>query len=111
MSRGPLKYTCGRSLDRKADGRFRLAAADSRCGPATALTYTAKGDSFAAGKPRLWTETRLRGIGNSSNYDLAPDGNRLAAFVAADASVEKPPTHLTFPLNFFDELRRKAPGS
>ena len=74
-----------------------------------AVTYTAKGDSFAAGKPRLWTETRLRGIGNFSNYDLAPDGKRLAAFVANDASAEKPPTHLTFLLNFFDELRRKSP--
>ena len=76
-----------------------------------AVTYTAKGDSFAAGKPRLWTETRLGNTGTFSNYDLAPDGKRLAAIVAADASVEKPPTHLTFPLNFFDELRRKAPGS
>ena len=75
-----------------------------------AVTYTAKGDSFAAGKPRLWTETRLGGIGNFSNYDLAPDGKRLAAFVANDANGEKPPTHLTFLLNFFDELRRKAPA-
>ncbi len=74
-----------------------------------AVTYTAKGDSFAAGKPRLWTETRLRGIANFYTYDLAPDGKRLAAFVANDASAEKPPTHLTFLLNFFDELRRKAP--
>jgi hypothetical protein len=44
-----------------------------------------------------------------SNYDLAPDGKRLAAFVADDAEVEKLPTHLTFLLNFYDELRRKAP--
>ena len=58
-----------------------------------AVSYTAKGDSFAAGKPRLWTETRLRGFGNFYNYDLAPDGKRLAAFVANDASAEKPPTH------------------
>jgi hypothetical protein len=66
-------------------------------------------DSFAAGKPRLWTETRLRSFGVLSNYDLAPDGKRLAAFVAYDANGEKPITHLTFLLNFFDELRRKVP--
>jgi hypothetical protein len=76
-----------------------------------AAGYTTKGDSFAAGKPRAWTETRLRDIGGSSNYDLAPDGKRLAAFVADDANGEKPPTHLTFLLNFFDELRRRPPAT
>ena len=74
-----------------------------------AVSYTAKGDSFEAGKPRVWTETRLRSSGALSNYDLAPDGKRLAAFVADDANGEKPITQLTFLLNFFDELRRKAP--
>ena len=74
-----------------------------------AAAYTAKGDSFAAGKPRLWTETRLRATGTFANYDLAPDGKRLAAIVADDANAEKPATHLTFLLHFFDELRRKAP--
>jgi hypothetical protein len=75
-----------------------------------AVSCTAKGDSFAAGRPRLWTEARLVNS-RLTNYDLAPDGKRLAAFVADDAKVEKPPTHLTFLLNFFDELRRRAPAS
>jgi hypothetical protein len=74
-----------------------------------AATYTAKGDSFVAGKPQVWTETRVRDIGNFPNYDLAPDGKRLAVFVADNDASEKPPTHLTFLLNFFDELRRRAP--
>lgn len=74
-----------------------------------AVSYTAKGDSFTAAKPRLWTETRLRLFGSYSNYDLAPDGKRLAAMVADDANGDKPSTHLTFLLNFFDELRRRAP--
>jgi WD40 repeat protein len=77
-----------------------------------AAGYTAKGDSFAAGKPRVWTDARLHRLGTTfSNYDLAPDGKRLAAFLADDANGEKPPTHLTFLLNFFDELRRRAPAS
>jgi eukaryotic-like serine/threonine-protein kinase len=75
-----------------------------------AVSYTAKGDSFAAGKPRVWSETRLRDTLIYSNYDLAPDGKRLAAFVADDANGDKAPTHLTFLLNFFDELRRRAPA-
>jgi hypothetical protein len=74
-----------------------------------AVGYTAQGGSFTAGKPRVWTETRLRGPGAPSNYDLAPDGNRLAALLGDDANGDKPLTHLTFLLNFFDELRRKVP--
>jgi Tol biopolymer transport system component len=76
-----------------------------------AVSYTAQGDSFAAGKPQVWTEVRLRSLTTPSNYDLAPDGKRLAAMVADDGNADKPPTHLTFLLNFFDELRRKAPSS
>lgn len=74
------------------------------------VAYTAKGNSFAAGKPRVWTETRLRSTALSSNYDLAPDGKRLVAFVADETNRDKPPTHLTILLHFFDELRRRAPA-
>jgi Tol biopolymer transport system component len=88
------------------DGELLFETSDQRV---MAVGYTAKGDSFTAGKPRLWTETRLR-TSNYSNYDLAPDGKRLAAMVADNATGDKPLTHLTFLLNFFDELRRRAPG-
>jgi hypothetical protein len=74
-----------------------------------AVDYTAKGDSFTAGKPQVWAEARLRNLAPYSNYDLAPDGKCLAAFLGDDANGEKPLTHLTFLLNFFDELRRKVP--
>jgi hypothetical protein len=75
-------------------------------GRVMAVGYTAKGDSFAAGNPRAWSETRLQAIiGNTSNYDLAPDGKRLAALLASEEA-----THPTFLLNFFDELRRRAPA-
>jgi hypothetical protein len=49
------------------------------------------------------------GAGPPGRNDLAPDDKRLAAFVADDASGDKPPTHLTFLINFFDQLRRRAP--
>src|SRR5579864_332554 len=68
-----------------------------------AANYTATGDSFAAGKPRLWSETHLRYVGAFSTFDLAPDGKRLAVLDADDANGDKLPTHLTFLLNFFDE--------
>ena len=36
-----------------------------------------------------------------------PDGKRMAAFVSDTTDEkQKPPTHLTFLLNFFDELQR-----
>ena len=57
----------------------------------------------------MWTEARLRNPGNLPHYDLAPDGKRIAAELAERAIAEKPPTHLTFLLNFSDELRRRAP--
>ena len=98
----------GRSPRWSRDGRELLFQTKDR--RVMAVSYTAKGDSFAAGKPRLWTETRLRPSGNLSAYDLAPDGKRLAAIVDDDADGEKLPTHLTFLLHFFDELRRKAPA-
>ncbi len=90
------------------DGRELLfETADRRV---MAVSYAAKGDSFAAGKPRVWSETRLQAlVGYTSNYDLAPDGKRLAAMLDV-ASGGRPPTHLTFLLNFSDELRRRAPA-
>jgi Tol biopolymer transport system component len=75
-------------------------------GRVMAVGYTARGDSFAPGKLRVWSETRLQPIlGSNTNYDLAPDGKRLAAILADDEA-----THLTFLLNFSDELRRRAPA-
>ncbi len=80
-----------------------------------AVSYTTsrspQGDTFSANTPRVWSAVALIPMGNFPNYDLAPDGKRIAAFLpSGDAASEKPLTHLTFLLNFFDKLRRKAPG-
>lgn len=79
-------------------------------GRVMAAEYEAKGDTFAAGKPRVWTEARMSYFGVYPTYDLAPDGKRLAAIVADDTDAGKLPTSLTFLLNFGDELRRMAPA-
>jgi serine/threonine protein kinase/roadblock/LC7 domain-containing protein len=72
--------------------------------------YTTTGDSFIAEKPRLWTDRPIRNLG-IINRDLAPDGKRFAVFPASDAKDEEKGTvHVTFLLNFFDELRRRAPA-
>jgi serine/threonine-protein kinase len=70
-----------------------------------AVGYVVKGDSFEAGKPRVWSDRRLQSI-FKSNLALAPDGKHFAVFEASEAKVAP---HLGFLLNFGDELRRKLP--
>ena len=75
-----------------------------------AASYTGKADSFAADKPRLWSNTQIREPAGISNLDLAPDGKRFAVFPRPDANGErKGSVHVTVLLNFFDELRRRVP--
>jgi len=73
--------------------------------------YTAKVDSFAAGKPRLWSEKKLADLGlvGSGNYDVAPDGKRIAAVMPAEGpEVQQAQNHVIFLQNFFDEVRRRT---
>jgi serine/threonine-protein kinase len=79
------------------------------------VSYTVKGDSFAADKPRAWAEARLairpRGIaGNTGrNFDPHPDGERFAVALAPpESDVKQDKVILIF--NFFDELKRLAPA-
>jgi hypothetical protein len=74
--------------------------------------YTGKGDSFAAGKPRVWSETRLPNTGFNPNCDLAPDGKLIVALMRAESPEDqKAQNHVIFLQNFFDEVRRRtAPG-
>ena len=72
--------------------------------------YKVAGDSFMPDKPHLWSDQRLQNLGGALNYDLAPDGKRFAIFPELKAPAEeKGSVHMTFLLNFFDELRRRAP--
>ena len=73
-------------------------------------TYQTKGDSFAADKPRVWSNTKLANVGLNGNYDLAPDGKRIAALMPGDtAQGQQVQNHVIFLMNFFDELRRRVP--
>jgi serine/threonine-protein kinase len=75
-----------------------------------AATYTAKGDSFAADKPRSWSNTQIMDLFGTGiwNLDLSPDGKRFAVFPDATAE-QKGSVHVTVLLNFLDELRRRVP--
>jgi hypothetical protein len=71
-----------------------------------AIEYAAKTGSFDAGPPKVWSDRTLR----NRNFAIDPDGKRLAIAISADEFSEKPETHVVFVLNFFEELRKKAPA-
>jgi eukaryotic-like serine/threonine-protein kinase len=77
-----------------------------------AVDFELKNESFVAGKPHVWSEQKLQDDGGYLNYDVAPDGKRLAIFPDIVVSNgEKGNVRMTFLLNLFDELRRRAPVS
>jgi Tol biopolymer transport system component len=72
-----------------------------------AVSYTAKGDTFVADKPRVWLAKFTQ-----TEFDVSPDGKRLVAIVPTQSSAPPQLEHeVVFLQNFFDELRRRAPGS
>jgi serine/threonine-protein kinase len=77
------------------------------------VDYTAKGDTFTPGKPRMWSGTPTQTAGGNSfvPIDLAPDGKHFAIFPMPQVTDEKGSVHVTFLFNFFDELRRRMPAA
>ncbi len=72
--------------------------------------YTAKADTFVASKPRVWSDKNLYAPTSDENFDLLGDGARIAAVLPQQSTDETTGSvHVTFLLNFFDELRRRAP--
>jgi serine/threonine protein kinase len=76
-----------------------------------AVSYTVKGDTFAAEKPRVWIAKLGSGIANFAQWDLAPDGKRVAVLTPAESEEAPKQEHeIVMLLNFFDELRRRVPA-
>jgi serine/threonine-protein kinase len=76
-----------------------------------AADYTASADSFAAGKPTVWSPTSLIYMGGNCPYDLAADGKRFAVNLYPGGTAEReqrPVDSVSIILNFFDELRRRV---
>ena len=40
-------------------------------------SYRAKGDTFIAEKPRVWSDKQRIGVPNKQDFDLASDGTRM----------------------------------
>ena len=73
------------------------------------VEYTAKGESFNAGRPRQWAPATIARTGLFAPLDLAPEGKRFVVLRAGgdQPGDDKTTVHLTVLLNYFDELRRK----
>ena len=70
--------------------------------------YRVNGGSFQADSPRLWSQRRLGDTGVLPNFDVAPDGRRVAALLpVASPAEQQAQNHVTFLMNFFEEVRRR----
>ena len=77
-----------------------------------AVTYAAKADSFVPDKPRVWADKQVANLGTilTGVYDLAPDGKRIVTLMPVEApAAQQAQNHVTFVLNFADELQRRVP--
>lgn len=70
-------------------------------------SYRTHDDSFVSDEPRVYSK-KIVGFGTTRSYDPAPDGKHIVALVAADSAAASE-DRVVFLLNFFDELRRRAP--
>ena len=73
------------------------------------VPYTIDGHSFVPGKPRPWSPQAIELNGVSYPIDIAPNGKSFAAALAHGNDTGKANLHLTFVLNFLDELKRRLP--
>jgi len=72
------------------------------------LDYTTNGGIFMPANARVWFDGPV--FDNGFDYDLAPDGRRFAVLSMPHTNTaETSSAHVTFLLNFFDELRRRIP--
>jgi serine/threonine-protein kinase len=71
---------------------------------------TTDGRSFSAQPARLWGSAHLAQGGRTRNFDIHPDGKRIAALMSTEPLDRPRRDRLVFVLNFFEELRRLAPS-
>jgi Tol biopolymer transport system component/predicted Ser/Thr protein kinase len=112
----PFPAGSGKSTISTSGGQFPIWSRDGRELSYLGLdnrimTAAWKGDSFAAEKPQPWSSAQNVNIG-FTNPDRTSDGKRFV--VGTSPQTESPgdvnrSVHVTFLLNFFDELTRRAP--
>jgi serine/threonine-protein kinase len=73
------------------------------------VAYRVVGGAFVAGKPQAWSSQQLGDTGVLPNFDIALDGERIAALIpVVRPEDQQSRNHITFLLNFSEEIRRRA---
>jgi Tol biopolymer transport system component len=72
------------------------------------VNYTASVGAFHGDEPRVWRDMPLADTGVLPNFDVAPDGRIAAMVPMPDASEHQDERHVTFVMNFLDEVRRRT---
>ncbi len=72
-----------------------------------AVAFNATGESFEAQKPRVWVPH----LSTTGGFDPSPDGTRVAVSVPTSTAAARQEQSIVFILDFFEELRRRAPVS
>ncbi len=72
--------------------------------------YTVSGQSFNPGQPQLWSSGQFTERLGMLNFDVHPDGKRVAVLKTPVGREELPPSKFAIVFNFFDELRHKVPS-
>jgi len=72
------------------------------------VSYQIRGGLLMADKPHPWSGRPLAVFSTTRSYDPAPDDKHIVALVPAEPPAEGE-GRVVFLLNFFDELRRRAP--
>ena len=75
------------------------------------VSYAPSGAEFNASKARVWAQEPLADIDGARNFDLHPDGARMAIVSAGATPEGVARDKAVLYLNFAAELHRIAPGS
>ena len=117
-----MRFTCSLIRVPAGSGKSRRKAARSQCGirngrelfyrsgnKMMAVDITTQ-PSFAAGKPRMLFEGKVRTESGTTfaNYDVSPDGQRFLMLKPAEQA-QAAPTQINVVLNWFEELKRRVP--
>jgi serine/threonine-protein kinase len=82
---------------------------DTDLGNTMVVDYRVSGDAFIAARPRVWSNGHYRRVGAMPVWALHPDGKRIAMFPPEASPENAAGPRFGFLLNFFDEVRRRAP--
>ena len=74
-----------------------------------AASFSIQGDAFVVGGLQPWAPQVLADTGVLTNFDVSLDGERIAALTTATRPEnQQTANHVTFMLNFDDEVRRRV---